>query len=705
MADVVAEFKRLTGYTRLDLDQVGETMRWGFLGALLETEPNRLGTGFRKNLFEHTGGHALFTVELLRAMQERGDLVRDEAGQWVSAPELDWETLPPRVEGVVEGRLSRLDEDSHRILAAASVEGDEFTVQVLAGVLGMAEEELLQLLSHSLRMHHRLVQELGAAVVGDRRLFRYRFVHSLFRQYLYHSLGDGERVMLHRKTAGMLEELYEGRTEEIAFTLAYHYAGDPVRERHYAMLAGERAAAQFANQEALRYLNRALELTPRADAETRFSLLMTREGVHDTLGDREAQKQDLASLEKLDGVFGDEGPAAALRSANVSLRQARYAHTCGLYPTAIAASQAALRLARAAQAPDTMADAHLQWGRALGFLGQYQAARLRLEEGLELARHAGSRQVEAATLHNIGVVHYVQSEYDQAGACIEQAIAIFRELGERQHVVILLNNAGILDLDRFDYGASARQLHEALQHAREIGFRLVESIVLGNLGDCLVATGDVATARLRQEQALRIARDTGAQPYVAGALRGLSHAVRLSGDLQAALHYSQQAVAIIQEIGNRFFEEQALTCLGHALLGLERWAEASEAHRAALLIRQELGQRNRPVENLSALAEAHMGQGEAAQALELVERILAHLANHTLEGCWEPARIYLTCYRVLKDQADPRAVDVLRAAYSFVMELAGRFQDEERKRSFLENVAIHRAIVREWRLSGVPTAN
>ena len=39
------------------------------------TEPNHLSTSFRQALYQHTEGHPLFVVELLRDMQERGDLV------------------------------------------------------------------------------------------------------------------------------------------------------------------------------------------------------------------------------------------------------------------------------------------------------------------------------------------------------------------------------------------------------------------------------------------------------------------------------------------------------------------------------------------------------------------------------------------------------------------------------------------------------
>ena len=41
------------------------------MDAFLDTEPNRLAEGFRAALFHRTEGHPLFTIELLRAMQEQ----------------------------------------------------------------------------------------------------------------------------------------------------------------------------------------------------------------------------------------------------------------------------------------------------------------------------------------------------------------------------------------------------------------------------------------------------------------------------------------------------------------------------------------------------------------------------------------------------------------------------------------------------------
>jgi predicted ATPase len=131
--------------------------------AFLDTEPNRLNETFRQALFQQTGGHPLFTIELLREMQARGDLVQDNTRQWRVGQVLDWQTMPARVEAVIAQRMDRLDNTLRDILAVASVEGELFTAEVVAQVQGVDKRPLLQNLSQELGQRQRLVRERGRA--------------------------------------------------------------------------------------------------------------------------------------------------------------------------------------------------------------------------------------------------------------------------------------------------------------------------------------------------------------------------------------------------------------------------------------------------------------------------------------------------------------------------------------------------------------
>jgi ABC-type oligopeptide transport system substrate-binding subunit/class 3 adenylate cyclase len=274
---LVAEFQRAFGQILLDLNLAAGAEGEAFVEALIDSEPNALGPAFRKALLAHTGGHPLFTVEILRNLQERGDLVRDDERRWVESPELSWEALPGRLEGVIAERIGRLEEELREILSVAAVEGEDFTAQVIARVQEIQERRLLRTLSQEVERRHQLIREKLALQLDRRVLARYRFAHTLFQRYLYNNISSVERQLLHGEIADILEELYASHTEDITVQLAWHYAeaGEEEKALPYLLKAGDSARALFAFDEAVPHYEQALEIyRNRGDFERASRMLM-----------------------------------------------------------------------------------------------------------------------------------------------------------------------------------------------------------------------------------------------------------------------------------------------------------------------------------------------------------------------------------------------------------------------------------------------
>ncbi len=267
LIQILDEFKRIYGNVFIDLACADQDEGRDFVEAILDTEPNRLDTKFRQALFQQTGGHPLFTVELLRHMQGQGDLVQDEKGQWCEGPDLNWETLPARVEAVIERRIGRLEEASRTILGVASVEGEIFTAEVVAHALGLEDRSLLHSLSHHLDYRHRLVRERGEIKAGKDYLSSYQFNHALFRQYLYRKLSKGERRRLHGAVAEALAALYADDPDQVVVQLAYHYtaAANWQKAVRYKSRAGDLAYQKASLPDAARYYQSALAHWPDSD--------------------------------------------------------------------------------------------------------------------------------------------------------------------------------------------------------------------------------------------------------------------------------------------------------------------------------------------------------------------------------------------------------------------------------------------------------
>jgi len=264
LAELLSELKRRHGDIWLDLGEQAEADGRRFVEAYLDTQPNQFSPAFRAALFERTGGHALFTVELVRELQEHGD-VKDEAGQWSQGPAINWNVLPVRVEGAIEKRIQRLEQELRTILTIASVEGETFTAEVVARVQQVQERGLVQRLSQELDKQHRLVTAHMLAWLGPQRLSLYRFRHHLFQQYVYHSLTEMERAYLHEAVGIVLEALYGEQGEQVAVQLARHFeeAGLAEKAVTYLLQAGRRAARLSANQEVIVHVTKALALLER----------------------------------------------------------------------------------------------------------------------------------------------------------------------------------------------------------------------------------------------------------------------------------------------------------------------------------------------------------------------------------------------------------------------------------------------------------
>jgi len=267
MAQIVPELKRYYGDFMISVgeDDAAEARR--FVEAVIDCEANSLDSRFRRRLFERTRGHPLFTVELLRDMQERGVLHRNEKGEWVPQANLDWSTLPARTEGVIEERVNRLPDDLQEILTVASVQGEEFSAQAIQSVMQIGERQLLAALTQVLGRVHRLVIEERTERVGNSRISYFRFRHQMFQQFFYGRLGASERELMHEDTATALESIYGKETDRIALLLALQLesAGLPQRAAPYFRQAGRHAVEVYAYHEAESHASRGLACLERSE--------------------------------------------------------------------------------------------------------------------------------------------------------------------------------------------------------------------------------------------------------------------------------------------------------------------------------------------------------------------------------------------------------------------------------------------------------
>jgi DNA-binding SARP family transcriptional activator/NAD(P)-dependent dehydrogenase (short-subunit alcohol dehydrogenase family) len=615
LESVVNEFRQAWGECQVDLDQAEGR---SFVDALLDREPNRLGAQFRETLYLHTEGHALFTTELLRSLQARGDLWQSPDLGWVEGSTLNWEKLPPRVEAAIAERIAQLPETQRAILSTASVEGDVFTAEVVARALDTDERAVVSALSHELGAHLHLVRAERLTWQGGQTLSHYRFQHHLFQRYLYQSLDTVERARLHGAVLAAMETLHEIDVDALAGALAQHAeaAGLAQRAAYYWLKAGQRAFALSAYEDAVALLRRCL------------ATLATLPNSPERAGrELEAQLALAGPLFVARGWGAPERAETVERAYRLSLQLGESTHRLPLLvllanlslgrresQRALAYAQELLPLAQASARPLFVAAGHALLGMSLLSLGRLRPAREQLEQGLTIfpreARRSASlvpgllADVEVSSYLWLSYVLWLLGYADQADECGRKALRLAEQIDHPPTLATALGIQGII-------GTLAHQIDAALGYGGQL-------------------------LRLADEQGLPFARPWGQTCY------GWARAMSLQA--QDAICQFRNGVAALKEMGTLVGYPVLQSLLAEVYLHRGDVAEGLEAIDAALRAVEGSASRSHLAEVLRLKGELLLRakplgceDGAAAcfgRALEVAReqdaRILALRAAHSL---------------------------------------------------------------------------
>jgi predicted ATPase len=633
------ELMRYYGDIFIDLDAIAPAASRRFVDELIDAEPNRLDGAFRQALFERTGGHALFTVELLRTLRERGDLRRDGQGQWVQVPALDWEELPARVEGVIEERVGRLTGDLTELLTVASVQGEEFFAEVVARVQGLPAREVIHQLGGELSEQHGLVSSRGLVPFGSKKLSRFRFVHGLFQHYLYDDLGEAERAYLHQDVGEALEALAGDDTQEAAAQLARHFeqAGIYEKAAAYRLRAGNHAWHLSAPKEAIDHLIRGLELLstlPRRQEQLHLelnlqtllatALVVTKGYAAPHVQEAYARARDLSQqLGNPPGALPALYGLSVFRFARADLEQA------------VAEGQRVLELAEDAGATAYALGARLVIGSATLHLGQPEAARQHLEAVIAQYDDRQHRAVAYQLGHDpaVGALSYlslalwVQGYPDQALAAKERALELATNLDHPYSQGYAASFAAMLLQKVGDWPACQKQAEAALQIGRQGRFPLWQALGELTRGYALVRQGELEAGIAQMEEGHELWHTSGAElamPY--------QHAFLADAYLRAGrLAEARQAVddSFRSEQDTWWLAEQ-LRLRAELLVREDRAggrAEAEAVLRQALSVARRQGARSLELRAAMSLGRLLGDQRRVAEGNEILNRALDGLTE------------------------------------------------------------------------------
>ena len=469
------------------------------LGQFIEaTTGVQLSQELAETLYDHTEGNPFFLTEVTRLLAERGDLEQQDVSRLRDI------RIPESVREAIGQRLNRLSEQCNQTLTTASIIGREFDFKLLITLNeGGNEDRVLEALEEALAAH--VIEESSGTTGG------YQFTHGLIQETLSQELSATRRARLHGRVADALEASYGDDAESHSAELAQHFSEaeaiiGPEKLVMYSRLAGERALAHYAWEDALDHFRRGL---------TGKGLPLT--------GYEPARDSDEAAL-----LFG-YGRALAGTAERTQLQQVvdsvgrafDYYHSAGDTPKAVEVAEYPIPV--------------ITGGRTAMATFYVRALELVDPDSLTAARLLSSYSAELGR---------VEGDYSGAQQAFDQALAIARKAKDESLEARILAASSNVDMHQLQFEESLAKAFKVIEIAQVTDdFRLQLDARLDAVR-VLTYQGDSESAKQQSAACLELAEKLRDNPRLALACRADATLYRLLGEWGRARTASDRALAV-----------------------------------------------------------------------------------------------------------------------------------------------------------------
>ncbi|MEM4307969.1 MAG: DUF2791 family P-loop domain-containing protein [Thermoplasmata archaeon] len=608
-------------------------------------KPDEIG----RYIYERTSGNPLFVTEFLMTAQNAG----------LRVEEIKKMRVPENLRELLRFRVSKLDENKKKVLMNCAVLGMRFEYDVLAEVVGIEEDALLDALDV-------LISQDFLAEVEDTEE-GYKFVSRVLQEVIYEEITSVRKRLMHQKAAEVLERKH-GEKEEFWSSLAYHYKRSGIRNKflEYAMKAGRNAARKFANEEAIDFLKEALrtlkdtadELPHKIDVCWELAEALEMEGRYDEAVEILEERITYTSHEKLPEEVGKshrkkaeiyiykgdyenafleiEKAAQWLRSLEgTDLELARVWSWRGIvyerkgdYRTAIECQEKALHVFEKRNATKDYVGALNRIGVCLWYLGEYEKALEIYQKCIEIQEKLGDLRGICTLYNNMGLVYDDKGDYEQALEYHKKSLVLKEKIGDVWGIAASYNNIGLIYDDMGEYESALEFYEKCLEIYKKIGDVWGIAVSYGNIGVIHFNRGDYEKALEDYEKSLEIYQRIGDMLGVAEIYTDMGLVFENKEDYEKALKYFQESIELATQIKNKELISEGFLHMSAVYIAKSDMKLAKECLKEGKRIATEIGIRQliayaKVVEGklLVAKGKLEMGIKMLKDALEIYDEI------------------------------------------------------------------------------------
>jgi tetratricopeptide (TPR) repeat protein len=581
-------------------------------------------------LAEVTGlskGSPFFVEKLLEHLVQNRILVNTK-GRWQTDIELNTDRLPKNLKGLLMWRITCLSEATQEIAHVGAVMGRLFTIDLLKSVARVSDNDLFAAVE-DLCQNQVFVQH------ADRT---YTFAQDQIQELLYANIAPPSKRRLHTAVTEAIEEQLAGvpladAPLELVMSLAHHALDGEVPEKTiiYALEAGLRSAALFANGEAERFLLAGLEATrvhhePERWRRHRLDYMRSLADIWRLTG-----KSDRAKEAYTDAITLAEELNEMSLVGRMLTHLGRCHQVLGAFPQALESCERSLALCSAHEDVEGSIKGLIQMGRIRLFMGELGKATEHAEAALALARETRDSAKIGETLGILGYF-YVASDPDKIAdgvGYLNQSQACLSVMGDWIALNTTLNFLGTAQNMLGDHLDAWRSFLQNKKICYEVGMKDEEVFANLNLAITAFELGEFHEMAKNADEARTISRQLNSLYPQGMASTLLAAALAFSGQLSEARAQLMDALTLARELQHKYMETHVLLYFVQVLLHLGELDEARTACDALAALITETGDKEPESRLYVVMAEILARQGDLDGARSYADKALwASFAAH-----------------------------------------------------------------------------
>ncbi|MFZ0545409.1 MAG: BTAD domain-containing putative transcriptional regulator [Candidatus Promineifilaceae bacterium] len=263
-------------------------------------------------------------------------------------------------------------------------------------------------------------------------------------------------------------------------------------------------------------------------------------------------------------------------------------------------------------------------GRYLRSIGEFSAAQLYLEKGMETAKATDDTYTQGRIMVVLNRVYFSQGFHNRANDCAMEAERLLRlaNVPDQGWLMTALIRQGWVYL-RLGQAEPALEKAEAV---RKLSIDTSNETLLFQALNLLGSIKYFLQGKYKEadhyfEEAIALLRETGREFGLATTIMNLGESASTQGDYQRGKALIEEALAIMGKVGNRLRELSFLINYSEAMLHLGEYDTAVD-NLTLVLAEAPKNWTYRPPAYY-VLAEAYLRQGQADQALTTIQKAFA----------------------------------------------------------------------------------